>query len=295
MRERLRRRASHRAPAFAALLALALAAGSAQAQPLRTAPTQQAALREIARTQLAEALALYDARRVIPLPGGRFEQPPGPSADEARRARQLLLSAAYAGSAEARDYAARMLQAGFGGPVDLTRARRLYEEAATRSARWRLAGMLERGEGGPKDLASARGLYKLASAQGQLDARFDFARMARRGLGGKVDAAAALAALTAMGQVCHADAAGELADMLDRGDGARRDAPLAAEHYLRALECRSRFYAAPQVTARWSAISRDARAEIGKLLRERGLPDAPLDGAAPPRGWEERYLAGRKG
>ncbi|QLP97340.1 MAG: SEL1-like repeat protein [Rhodoblastus sp.] len=60
-----------------------------------------------------------------------------------------------------------MLQAGVGGPADPSRARRLYEEAGGRSARWRLAGMLERGEGGPRDLASARGLYKLASSQGR--------------------------------------------------------------------------------------------------------------------------------
>ncbi|QLP97339.1 MAG: hypothetical protein HZY79_07955 [Rhodoblastus sp.] len=49
------------------------------------------------------------------------------------------------------------------------------------------------------------------------------------------------------------------------------------------------------MTARWGSISAQTRVEIGKMLRERGLPDAPLDGSAPPKGWEERYLSARKG
>jgi hypothetical protein len=155
--------------------------------------------------------------------------------------------------------------------------------------------MLERGEGGPKDPVSARGLYKLASTQGQLDARYDFARMARRGEGGTADPAAALKALTSMSAVAHADAAAELADMLDKGEGAKRDPKAAAEQHLRALEAASRFYAPPPVRTRWSAISAQTRVEIGKLLRARGLADAPLDGAAPPPGWDKRYLAARKG
>lgn len=287
-----------RARVAAALAALALVAllakAPAHAQPLRAGATQQAALREAAAAHIAEALSLYDARRIVRLPGGGFDQPQA-GEDDKRRARALLLSAAHAGSAEARDYAGRMAQAGVGGRVDPHAARRLYEDSATRAARWRLAGMLERGEGGPKDPVSARGLYKLASSQGQLDARYDFARMARRGEGGKPDAAAAFKALAAMGEVCHADAAGERADMLDKGEGAPRDPRAAAENYLRALECRSRFYAAPAVVATWSAISAPARIEIGKLLRERGLADAPLDGAAPPPGWDARYVAARKG
>ena len=281
----------------AALVALSLAAwiGAARAQPLRAPPATQAAMREAAKAQVSEALTLYDARRLIRLPDGSFERPQGASEADARRARELLLSAAYAGSAEARDYAGRMAQAGAGGPRDLPRARKLYEDAATRAARWRLAGMLERGEGGPNDSVSARGLYKLASTQGQLDARYDFARMARRGQGGKPDPAAALKALTSMSAVAHADAAAELADMLDKGEGGKRDPKAAAEQHLRALESASRFYAPPPVLARWSAISAQTRAEIGKLLRARGLADAPLDGAAPPPGWDKRYLAARKG
>lgn len=286
-----------RARMIVALAALALAASivATQAQALRPRPADQAALRDAADAQTAQALSLYDARRLVPLPSGAIDRPQGASEDDARRARQILLSAAFAGSHEARDYAGRMAQAGAGGPVDAARARRLYEEAATRSARWRLAGMLERGEGGPKDLASARGLYKLASGQGQLDARYDYARMLRRGEGGKPDPAAAYATLAGMEGVRHADAAGERADMLDRGEGVRRDPRAAAEQYLLALEWRSRFYAPPRVVARWNAIGRETRVEIGRLLRERGLPDAPLDGAAPPAGWDERYLSARKG
>lgn len=282
-----------RARAFLAALAVAAAAG-AQAQPLRARPADQAVLREAAEAQIVEALSLFDARRLIPLAAGGVDRPAGVSDDDARRARQLLLSAAYAGSPEARDYAARMLQAGVGGPVDAAGARRLYEESATRSARWRLAGMLERGEGGPKDLASARALYKLASTQGQLDARYDFARMLRRGEGGKPDPAAAYAALAGMAATRHADAAGERADMLDRGEGVPRDPKAAADQYLLALEWRSRFYAVPRVAAKWSAIGRETRMEIGERLRERGLPDAPIDGSPPPKGWEERYLTARK-
>lgn len=281
--------------ALAAVLALGLAAyvSAAYAEPRAAAPRHVAP--DVAQDQIDEALALFDARRVLRLRDGRFDQPAGVSDQDKRRARHLLLAAAASGSPQARDYAARLIQAGLGGPANASQARKLYEESATRSARWRLAGMLERGEGGPRDLVSARALYKLASDQGQLDARYDYARMARRGEGGPVDLAAAVTALSAMGEACHGDAADELAAMLEHGEGLRADARRAAEFHLQALACASRFYAPPQIVARWSSIERSTRVEIGKLLRARGVGDAPTDGSSPPPGWAERYLAARKG
>lgn len=284
-----------RAVAAALALGLAFYVGAAYAQqPVLPSATQVALQRDAARMLVAEAMTLYDARRLIRLPGGGFDRPPSDSESDRQRARELLIAAGRDGDVDARDFAGRMMQAGVGGPVDLGAARKLYEESATRSARWRLAGMLERGEGGPRDAVSARALYKLASDQGQLDARYDFARMARRGFGGPVDSVAARAALHSMITTCHTDAANDLAQMSDRGEGGPRDLKLAAEQYLRAVECRSRFYLRPLVSSSWESVGQDTRAEINRLLRERGLAEAPASAASPSPGWEDRYVALRK-
>jgi TPR repeat protein len=281
---------------FAAIVALSLAGfvGYARAQPLRPQDGEEALLRDAARLQVGEALQLFDARRLLRLPSGGFERPASNSEGDRARARELLQSAAYVGDTTARDLLARMLQAGVGGPADEAQARKLYEEAGTRGARWRLAGMLERGEGGPQDLLSARRVYKLASDMGQLDARYDWARMARSGFGGTPDLAGAREALSTMDVVCHGDAAGLLADMAERGEGGPRDHDLAARQYLRQLDCAGRFYAKPAVTVRWPSLAVETRLRINAILRGLGMQDAPRNDRVPTHGWETRYLSIRR-
>lgn len=281
---------------LAALVALSLAGfvGFARAQTLRPQEGEDPLLRDAARLQVSEALQLFDARRLLRLPSGGFERPPSNSESDRARARELLQSAAYVGDATARDLLARMLQAGVGGHADEEQARKLYEESATRSARWRLAGMLERGEGGPQDLVSARRVYKLASDMGQLDARYDWARMARAGFGGAPDPAGARQALSTMDTVCHGDAAGMLAEMAERGEGGPRDNDLAARQYLRQLDCAGRFYAKPAVSVRWPSLAVDTRLRINAILRGMGMQDAPRNDRVPTHGWETRYLSIRR-
>lgn len=266
--------------------ALALAPPSL-AQALKPAPGAEATLRAAATGQVEEALKLFDARKLIRLPSGAFERPFSDSEADRARARQLLLSAGFAGDANARDYAGRMAQAGIGGKIELDAARKLYEESGTRAARWRLAGMLERGEGGPADLATARKLYKLSGDMGQIDAQYDFARMAYAGEGGAPDHAAARAALVSAVRFCHGDAADLLGRMADRGEGGPRDVRLSAASYLRALDCRGKFYREPTLVTRWEAISRDVRAEAQRILTARGMTGIPTDGGQMNAGWEK--------
>jgi TPR repeat protein len=267
---------------------LALAGATpAFAQALRPSLEADATMRASAKTQLEEALKLFDARRLIRLPNGSFERPPSDSESDRIRARQLFLSAGFAGDVDARDYAARMAQAGVGGKYDLAEARRLYEESGTRAARWRLAGMLERGEGGPKDLVTARKLYKLASDMGHVDARYDFARMAYVGEGGPADLEAAREALVGATSVCHGDAADLLGRMAERGEGGARDVRLAAASYLRAIDCRGKFYREPTLVTRWEGVSRDVRVEAQRILLARGMTGIPEDGSQMTAGWDK--------
>jgi TPR repeat protein len=265
----------------------ALGAAPAGAQALRPTTQDEPTLRASAKAQIEKGLKLFDARHLIRLPQGRFERPPSDSESDRIAARELFLSAGFAGDADARDYAARMAQAGIGGRLDLAEARRLYEESGTRAARWRLAGMLERGEGGPKDLASARKLYKLASDMGQIDARYDFARMAYAGEGGPVDHVGARAALVTAARYCHGDAADLLGRMAERGEGGERDVRLAAASYLRAVDCSGKFYKDPTLVWRWEAVARDVREEVQRVLIARGMTGIPEDGSQMNAGWHK--------
>ncbi|HEY9144902.1 MAG TPA: tetratricopeptide repeat protein [Arenimonas sp.] len=88
---------------------------------------------------------------------------------------------------------------GYGGPIDLVRAREAYALACDRGEeeRWRscshLAVMLEEGKGGAVDLPGARRRYGMACDNGYLFACNNLGVMERIGSGGPRDTVAALA------------------------------------------------------------------------------------------------------
>lgn len=235
------------------------------------------------------ARALFDAETALRRRDGApaviaTPRPQATDESDRRAARDLLRQAAERGEPGARRLYAQMLETGLGGEARPAQARALYAELRAsdpdvRIARWRLGRMLEMGWGGPKDLVSARKLYKLAADAGQIDARVDYARMLRAGAGGKADAARARALLAGIEPFCHADAADELARMAERGEGGPRDVELAARAYLRAVDCRGPLAPAPAALSAWSALDRETRVVIQRLLAGAGRYDGPRDGA----------------
>ncbi len=106
------------------------------------------------------------------------------------RARSLYEQAVGLGNMFALNNFAYMLHHGEGGPVDPVRARVFYEQAVGLGSQYamnNLAYMLQNGDGGPVDSFRARALYERSAEAGNLFAMKNFALMLRSGLGGEIN------------------------------------------------------------------------------------------------------------
>ena len=171
-----------------------------------------------------------------------------------------------------------MLEAGLGGEQHLEKARALYAQADTDRANWYLGAMLEAGLGGPRDLAGARAAYQRGS-QESIEARYALARMTRLGLGGPSDPAQARILLMGIVAHCHGDGGNDLAVMADRGEGGPRDIAMAAENYIRGVECHNQYFRDPVLLREPRNISLDVRIEIQRELARYHGYSGPIDGA----------------
>ena len=133
-------------------------------------------------------------------------------------ARNYFIQSASLGRPSAQTLLAFLLATGQGGPVDVSRAVRLYKAAAEKgdaNAQNNLGEIYETGRGVTRDLPEAIGWYESAAKQGLGSAQYNAGRLWAIGVGSKKDTAKARA-LLAQAEINGVPQARQVLDWLDR-------------------------------------------------------------------------------
>ncbi|MCX7155340.1 MAG: tetratricopeptide repeat protein [Rhodocyclales bacterium] len=144
-------------------------------------------------------------------------------------ARGYLIESASFGRSRAQTLLAYLLMSGQGGPVDVSRAIRLYKVAAAQGdadAQNNLGEIYEMGRGVPRNLNEAMRWYELAAQKGLGSAQFNAGRLWAIGVGEKKDPARARAFLV-QAEGNGVAQARQVLDWLDRQTPQAPDAPSA--------------------------------------------------------------------